>query len=198
MTGTTAREGEGLEALADRIGRVIRTHRGAQGMSLGDLARASGLSKTILARIEAGAGNPSVETLWRVSRALRIPLGSLLAEDQAPRVRAIPHGSGEELHADSGMTAWLLHADGREHRSEVFELAFAAGVEQRSEPHLPGVEELIVCVSGRMRAGPMGDQVALGRGDAVWFAADVAHAYAGLRDARALCWMLYPAAGTHR
>jgi transcriptional regulator with XRE-family HTH domain len=198
MAGTTAKEGDGLEALADRIGRVIRTHRGAQGMSLGDLARESGLSKTILARIEGGAGNPSVETLWRVSRALRIPLGSLLAEDQSPRVRAIPHGSGEELHADSGMTAWLLHADGREHRSEVFELAFAGGVEQRSEPHLPGVEELIVCVSGRMRAGPAGEQVELGPGDAVWFAADVAHLYAGVRDARALCWMLYPAAGTHR
>jgi XRE family transcriptional regulator, regulator of sulfur utilization len=196
MTGTGATDR--LEALADRIGRVIRTHRAAQGRSLGDLARASGLSKTILARIEGGTGNPSVETLWRVSRALRIPLGSLLAEDQAPRIRAIPHGSGEKLHADSGMSAWLLHADGREHRSELFELAFAAGVEQRSEPHLPGVEELIVCVSGLMRAGPVGEQVELGPGDAVWFAADVAHAYAGLRDARALRWMLYPAAGTLR
>jgi transcriptional regulator with XRE-family HTH domain len=196
MTGTG--EHDGLEALADRIGREIRAHRGAQGMSLGDLARASGLSKTILARIEGGAGNPSVETLWRVSRALRIPLGSLLAEDQTPRVRAIPHGSGEELHADSGMSAWLLHADGRGHRSEVFELAFAAGVEQRSEPHVPGVEELIVCVSGRLRAGPVGEQAELGPGDAVWFAADIAHAYAGLRDARALCWKLYPAAGTAR
>ena len=79
-----------LDVLADRIGRVIRAHRLAQGMSLGDLARASGLSKTILARIESGAGNPSVETLWRVSRALTLPLGALLAEDEAPRVRAIP------------------------------------------------------------------------------------------------------------
>ena len=58
MDGTLPTEGDGLEALADRIGRVIRTHRGARGMSLGDLARASGLSKTILARIESGAGNP--------------------------------------------------------------------------------------------------------------------------------------------
>jgi XRE family transcriptional regulator, regulator of sulfur utilization len=191
MAGT---ETGGLEALADRIGRVVRAHRGAQGMSLGDLARASGLSKTILARIEGGAGNPSVETLWRLSRALRIPLGTLLAEDQAPRVRAIPHGSGEELHADSGMSAWLLYADGREHRSEVFELAFAAGVEQRSEPHMPGVEELIVCVAGRLRAGPLGEQAELRPGDAVWFAADVAHAYTAVQAARALCWMLYPGA----
>ena len=75
-----------LGALADRDrpGDPRRT-ASAQGMSLGDLARASGLSKTILARIEGGDGNPSVETLWRVSRALRVPLGALLAEDARRR-----------------------------------------------------------------------------------------------------------------
>ena len=83
-----------LDVLADRIGRVIRAHRLAQGMSLGDLARASGLSKTILARIESGAGNPSIETLWRVSRALTLPArhaaggGRGAARARDPR----PHG----------------------------------------------------------------------------------------------------------
>ena len=198
MTDSMLTDGAGLEALADRIGRVVRTHRGAQGMSLGDLARASGLSRTILARIESGAGNPSVETLWRVSRALRLPLGTLLAEDATPRVRRIARDEREALRAESGMDAWLVHADGREHRSELYELRFAAGVEQRSEPHLPGTEELIHCVSGRLRVGPVGEPADLGPGDAVWFAADVPHAYAALRDTRALCWMLYPAAGALR
>jgi transcriptional regulator with XRE-family HTH domain len=192
MMDTVPPQGDELDALAERIGRVIRTHRGERGMSLGDLARASGLSKTILARIESGAGNPSVETLWRLSRALRIPLGMLLGDDPAPRVRAIPHESGEELHADSGMSAWLLYTESREHRSELFELRFDAGVDSRSEPHLPGVAELIVCLSGRLRVGPAGEEVELRRGDAVWFAADVAHSYVAPRDARALCWMLYP------
>ena len=52
-----------LPSLAGRIGRVVRAHRIAQDRSLGDLARASGLSKTILAKIERGEGNPSIETL---------------------------------------------------------------------------------------------------------------------------------------
>ena len=96
------------------------------------------------------------------------------------------------------MDAWLVHADGRERRSEVYELRFAAGVDQRSDPHLPGTEELIHCVGGRLRAGPVGEEAALGPGDAVWFAADVPHAYTAERDARALCWMLYPTAGALR
>jgi transcriptional regulator with XRE-family HTH domain len=183
-----------LGILAARIGRTVRLHRLAHGMSLGDLARAAGLSKTILSRIERGDGNPSVETLWRVSHALQVPLGALLAEEAEPRVRRIPARSGEPLRAGSGMAAWLVHADGREHRSEVYELRLPEGADQQSEPHLPGTEELVVCVGGRLRAGPAGDDVDLAAGDAVWFAADVPHHYAGVRDARALCLMLYPAA----
>jgi transcriptional regulator with XRE-family HTH domain len=181
-----------LAGLADRIGRLVRAQRVARGMSLGDLARASGLSKTILARIESGAGNPSIETLWRLTRALRIPLGMVLADDPVPRVRVIRHESGQELQTGSGMSAWLVHVTGREHRSDLIELAVPGGVTWRSEPHVPGVEELIVCVAGRIRVGPVGEEAELDRGDAVWFAADVPHSYAALRDARALCWMLYP------
>ena len=101
-----------LEALTRRVGRAVRAQRAAQGRSLGDLSRASGLSKTILARIERGEGNPSMETLWRLSEALELPLGALLAPDAEPRVRLIPAGSGEEVRAESGLLGRLLHADG--------------------------------------------------------------------------------------
>jgi quercetin dioxygenase-like cupin family protein len=93
------------------------------------------------------------------------------------------------------MTGWLVLADGRDHRSELFELDYPRGTDHRSEAHLPGTEELIFCVHGRLRAGPAGEEAELGPGDAMLFAADVPHAYRALRDSRVLCWMLY-AAGT--
>jgi transcriptional regulator with XRE-family HTH domain len=182
---------DGLGTLARRIGRTVRADRLGQGLSLGDLARASGLSKTILARIERGEGNPSIETLWRVSQGLSVPLGWLLAGDPQPRTRVMRAGAGEPLHSDSGMDAWLLHADGREHRSEVYAIDLPKGIDQRSDAHLPGTEELVVCVKGRVRLGPLGEEVELGPGDAAWFTADVAHHYEALRDSRTLCWMLY-------
>ena len=188
-----------LGDLARRIGRGVRADRLAQGLSLGDLARASGLSKTILARIERGEGNPSIETLWRVSQALSVPLGRLLGSEPQPRTRLIRAREGEPVHSAAGMDAWLLHADGREHRSEVYAIDLPKGIDQHSDAHLPGTEELVVCVKGRVRLGPLGEEVELGPGDAAWFTADVAHHYEALRDSRTLCWMLYasarPAAG---
>ncbi len=180
-----------LDVLSARIGRSLRARRIASGMSMSELARASGLSKTIIGRIEAGSGNPSVETLWRIAHALAIPLGSLLAEEPEPRVRFVRARTGARLHADSGMQAWLVHAEGREHRSELFELSLPAGTEQRTGAHLPGTREVVVCIRGQLRAGPLGEEADLGPGDAVWFAADAPHRYVGLRDARALNWVLY-------
>ena len=193
---TTTGEDPALDELARRIGGVVHRHRAAQGRSLGELGRAAGLSKTILARIERGDGNPSMETMWRISKALGLPLGALLSEDHRPRVRRIPSRSGERLRAEAGTEGWLIHAEGRARRPELYDLDLPAGTEHRSEPHLPGTEETVTCLRGRIRVGPVGEEVELGPGDSAWFAADVPHGYHGLRAARALCLMLYPASGT--
>lgn len=184
-----------LDALAARIGAAVARLRDGRRWSLGDLARASGLSKTILAKIERGDGNPSVETLWRVSRALGVPLGALLSPPVPwPRVRAVPARSGEAIASESGMSAWLINSAAHEHRSEVFDLELPRGVDQETGAHLPGTEEVIVCVKGRVRVGPYEQEAELGPGDAVWFSADVPHHYHALRDTRALCYMIYAAA----
>jgi transcriptional regulator with XRE-family HTH domain len=184
-----------LDALATRIGVAVAHLRDGRRWSLGELARASGLSKTILAKIERGDGNPSVETLWRVSRALDVPLGTLLSPPvPRPRVRRVAARSGAPIASESGMSAWLINAAGHDHRSEVFELALPRGVDQQTDAHLPGTEEVIVCVKGRVRVGPHHSEAELGPGDAAWFTADVPHHYQALRDTRALCYMIYPAA----
>jgi XRE family transcriptional regulator, regulator of sulfur utilization len=183
-----------LDDVTRGMGLSIRAERTARGMSLGDLARASGLSKTILSRIEAGEGNPSVETLWRVSQAFDLPLGALLDGGTPPVARRVAARSGRRIGADSGMTAWLVHAEGRPSRCELYELDLPEGVVHPGRPHLPGTTEVILCTKGRVRTGPDGEQLDLGPGDAAWFASDVAHRYEALRPARALCLMLYPAA----
>lgn len=180
--------------LSARIGRVVRTYRTQQGLSQSELGRATGLSKTILAKIERGDGNPSIETLQRVARGLSVPLGALLAEDQAPRSRKVAARSGDALGDPSGMRAWLLHAEGRDHRSELFELDLPAGTDQRTDGHLPGAEEVVVCLAGRLRVGPVGAEVELEPGDAAWFAADGPHHYEALADGRALNLVLYAGA----
>lgn len=183
------------QAVVRLVGAAIRDRRVRRGASLGELARTSGLSKTILSRIESGSGNPSIETLWRISEALQVPLGALLDPPSAPAVRVVRGGDGRTLGARSGMVARVVHGDGRVRRTELYELRLASGTEHRSASHLPGTEEVVFALEGRLRAGPDHDPVDLEPGDAVVFAASGPHAYVALgpRDARALCLMSYDA-----
>jgi quercetin dioxygenase-like cupin family protein len=93
------------------------------------------------------------------------------------------------------MRAWVLNAEGREHRSELYDLELPEGTDQTTGAHLPGTEEVLFCLSGRARIGPLGEEVEIGPGEAVWFVADRDHHYVALEDTRLLNLMLYGVAG---
>lgn len=175
-----------LESLGAQIARVVRARRRASGATLDDLAARSGLSRTILSRIENGRGNPSVETLFRIARALGLPISVLLDDTQSPPARRIPARSGTPLRGDSGMAAWLIHAEATAYRIELFELELPAGVEQPTDGHVPGTIELVYCLRGRILVGPVGSEVEIGVGDCAWFRADEPHRIVALRSSRAL------------
>lgn len=59
------------------IGRRIREDRQLAEMSLGELSKASGISKGNLSKVENGINNPCVETLYRVTTALGRDMGWL-------------------------------------------------------------------------------------------------------------------------
>ena len=58
----------------------VRALRTARGMSLNELAAASGTGKGTLSRIESAQANPTVETLYALADALGVPFGSLIQE----------------------------------------------------------------------------------------------------------------------
>jgi transcriptional regulator with XRE-family HTH domain len=184
---------ESVDTVTRRIGEVIRAHRLSRSLSLGELAEQAGLSKSALARLEAAGGNPSVDTLFRLSRALRLPLGALLGEPPAPRVHVVRARASESIDGEDGLRGWLLHAEGRAHRAELIEIELPAGLDRVSEPHLPGTEELVLAVSGVIVTGPQDDPQRLEPGDAVVFQADTAHVYrAPDGPARGVNWIIYP------
>ncbi len=65
--------------LAD-VGRQIREARTAQGLSLEQLARLTGISAPALSLIETGKRDPRLTTLSRIADALRVPLATLIAD----------------------------------------------------------------------------------------------------------------------
>lgn len=161
---------------------------------MGALGRVAGLSKTIISNIEAGDSNPSLESLWRLAGALDVTLSALIGDPSPPRARLIRRDEGSPISSSSGLEGRLLHAEGASHRTEIFRFELVSGAHYSSAPHIPGTEEFVICLTGTLEVGPEGRGELLGEEDALWFPADVEHAYSSMNGCRALCVMSYPPA----
>ncbi len=73
------------DSAVSRVGAQIRALRTAMTMSGLGLAHASGVSRSMLSRIERGLVSPSVDTLERIARGLGVPVARFFA-DQAERM----------------------------------------------------------------------------------------------------------------
>jgi transcriptional regulator with XRE-family HTH domain len=173
MSNTPAR-------LAATIAGALRRERERSGISLTELARRAGIAKSTLSQLEAGTGNPSVETLWALGVALGVPI-SRLVEPPAPAIRVVRKGEGTRLEADQAdFTGTLLAAGSPHARRDIYVIELEPGAGRHAEAHIPGTVEHLVVAAGRVSAGPEDAAVELGPGDYAAFAGDVAHRYEAL------------------
>jgi transcriptional regulator with XRE-family HTH domain len=183
----------GVDDFVRSVAANIRALRRASGMTLAELASASGLGKSTLAQLESGRANPSVETLWAIGAALKVPFAQLV-EEQRPalrvvRAREVPAVRSTE---EPGWAGRLLSASQRRGTFDLYALDLEAGAVRHADAHHAGVEEHLVVVAGRLRVGPETGPVELGAGDLVTFVADVPHIYAALEATHAVLLMSYP------
>jgi transcriptional regulator with XRE-family HTH domain len=176
-TGGTLPAREGLRAA---FAAALRRERDLAGLSASELARRAGLAKSTLSQLEAGQGNPGIETLWALANALAIPVGRLL---EAPRaeIEVIRAGSGEGLRSDhADYVARLLSTASAAGRRDIYMIEAEPGEPHRSAPHGLGTREHIVLLSGRALVGPRGSEAELSAGDYIAYPADVAHVFEAL------------------
>lgn len=152
-------------------------------MSMGELARRSGLSKQTLSKIEQGIGNPTVETLALLGAALDVSLRRLLTEWGTP-VYVQRVSEGEWLESMNRAERMLDETYGSGYVRTLV-LRLERDRQQSSatlEPHAPGTLHHLYVITGKLRTGPISDPVDLAAGDFVRFPGDVPHCYVCLTD----------------
>src|SRR5271154_6818513 len=126
------------------IAASLRRERHRSGLSLSEVARRAGVAKSTLSQLEAGTGNPSLETLWALCVALDIPFSRLL-DPPRPVVQVIRAGEGLTVAAaEANYQATLLAVCPPNARRDVYRIVAEPGPGRLSEPHQPGVVEHIV------------------------------------------------------
>src|SRR5215210_6473552 len=78
--GGRSGDGPGDEA-PPSLGKTIQRLRKAYNMSLGELSEQSGVAKSIISQIERNETNPTLSTVFRLSRALETSIDEVLKAD---------------------------------------------------------------------------------------------------------------------
>lgn len=164
------------------IARALRRERERVGLSLTELAKQAGIAKSTLSQLEAGNGNPSVETLWSLAVALDVPFSRLVDHQQPSAVRVIRAGSGPAIPSDQARyTATMLSTCPPGARRDLHVITLEPGPVRLAESHISGTVEHLIVTSGGIRCGPVDEEVDLEVGDYARFAGDAPHSYMALR-----------------
>lgn len=167
----------GAAELARRVAENLRHKRKLRGMSLDDLAKASGVSRAALSQVETCKTNPTVGLLWKIAVGLGVPFADLLGQPKTG-VNVLRRGDAQVLRSlDGKLESRPLTPAGASALVEIYELRLNARATHASEPHAPGTYEFIVVLSGALKLHVDGDEIELMAGDSVSFPADRAHAY---------------------
>lgn len=162
------------------VGSNVRRLRERAGLSLRELAVRAEVSASTLSTLEAGSGNPGVETLVTICGALGVPFSEVVMPHE-PDVRVQRADEGVIVEAsDAAFTSRLLLAESGRSVTEVYEATMEPADLYQAEPHLPGLSETVLVTQGRMRVGPTDSPVELDPGDRATFAGDQPHSYEAL------------------
>jgi len=163
------------------VGATLQQLRQAQKLSLDELSRRAGVSKSMLSQIERNQANPTVAILWRLANALGIELTEFLAPGQSARavapVTLVPAHAIPVIRSPDGLcTLRILGPIELAGRLEWYELSVAPGGELVSEAHEQGTREHLSVLSGSLLVEAAGAGQKLRHGETARYAADVPHA----------------------
>jgi XRE family transcriptional regulator, regulator of sulfur utilization len=159
------------------IGEHLKEIRRNKHLTLDDVSKLTEVSKPMLGQIERGQSSPTINTLWKISAGLRIPLSAFL-KNQAAQYEIVDLKNKDViLESEGKMRAYPLFAFDPVSGFEIFYIEFDSGCSHASQKHLDGVEEYVLVLHGKLDLILADKQITLNENQAIRFRADVPHSY---------------------
>lgn len=173
------------------VGATLQRMRLARGLTLEDLSRIAGVSKSMLSQIEREKANPTIAITWRLANALGVAIAELLSgtEKTVETIRVLEAHETPTLPGDhAGYVLRILGPMDLAGKYEWYELTLAPGGELASQAHDPGTAEHLTLLHGAMELEVGGSKKKLKTGATARYPADLPHLIrnAGKTEARAL------------
>lgn len=152
----------------------LRTER---SLTLGKLAKLSGISKAILSDIEKGGSNPTINTIWKIANGLNVPYTRLM-EVKEPDGTVVRRSDTAEQSDETGV--YRVHcyfSTAPDRNFELFYCELDAESANASIAHSPRAQEYIYVIEGSLTLKTDTAVYELHAGDSLVFSSSVNHTY---------------------
>lgn len=182
------------ESEPPRVGDTLAALRQSQALSLDELSRKAGVSKSMLSQIERAQANPTVAVVWRLANALGVPIADLLGAAPAAAAPAItlvePQSTPSLRSPDGTCELRILGPVDMAGHFEWYELKLQGGGALESQAHEPGTREHLTVVSGSMEVQVAGISQKVKAGETARYNADTAHGIRNTAKTIASAWLV--------
>ncbi|MEO6625737.1 MAG: helix-turn-helix domain-containing protein [Burkholderiaceae bacterium] len=168
--------------------------RQQQGLSMDELSRKAGVSKSMLSQIERAQANPTVAVVWRLANALGVPMAELLGNAPVTERAAISfvaaHATPSLRNPDGSCELRILGPLDLAGQFEWYALTLQPGGALESAAHEAGTREHLSAGSGQIEVSTGGAAQRLKPGETVRYDADQPHAIRNTGKAVASAWLV--------
>ena len=172
------------------VARNIKRLREEKKLSMDELTKLSGVSKSMLAQVERGEGNPTLSTLWKLSNGMKVPFNALTVSPKAS-YEVVRTAEMQPILEDSGKVKnYCLFPDDENRKFSVYYMELAPGSHWQSEPHLRGTTEFVTLFAGAIEITADQKDIVVQAGESVRFQGDTTHAYRNISDQTTILHMI--------
>lgn len=178
------------------IGATLQKLRLGRGLTLEDLSRVAGVSKSMLSQIEREKANPTIAITWRLANALGVGIGELLTGQtpDASTIRTLEAHETPTLPGNhAGYVMRILGPMELAGKFEWYELTLAPNGELASAAHDPGTVEHLTLLHGTMELEVGNEKKKLKIGSTTRYPGDKEHVIRnpGKTESRALMVVIH-------
>lgn len=164
-----------------QLGRKIRDLRHRRGMTVQQLADASGLSKGFISQVENSRTSPSLATLNDLATALQTSVAYLVVEeDQVPCV--IRANERKRVRVGGNTSRVEVLSAHPKRNLELLQAELPPGLSAGDKLHYHHGEEIVLCLEGRVQLTCGQHTVILEAGDSCHYDGRVPHAVENAGD----------------
>jgi XRE family transcriptional regulator, regulator of sulfur utilization len=159
------------------VAENLKTIRENKKLSLDQVAKLTGVSKSMLGQIERGEVNPTISVVWKIANGLKISFTSLLDHAKSD-VEVVKKSEIAPLIEDEErFINYPIFTFDETRKFEQYYIEIKPGGSRKSDPHLMGTEEFVTAFEGEVSITVGGKEFKLADGDSIHFKSDISHSY---------------------